>query len=302
MFTDNVISAQSLSDQLNIEVMRDFNFSYCGKIGLNLPNMLVPIESDKYLESCHKNPHITGVVCNLNLVDKLQNNIGIIVSDSPKECVNDIQEFISNLKEFQWKDFQSEIHKSAEIHPTAFIAEKNVLVGKNVKVGPNSVVHERTVIEEGASVGSCSVIGCEAFENNITTKGLKDFSQSGGVKIKRFARIFSNTCIVRATYGGFTEIGERSMIDNLVYIAHDVSIGSDVKVIGCASILGRVSIGDKTTVGTNATILNGVSIGKNCDISLGSVVTKSVEDGKRVTGNFAIPHEEFIYNLKKGKK
>ena len=41
-----------------------------------------------------------------------------------------------------------------------------------------------------------------------------------------------------------------------------------------------------------------MAIGKNCKISIGSVVTRDVEDGAQVSGNFAIEHSKFIDNLK----
>ncbi|MDA8798892.1 DapH/DapD/GlmU-related protein [Gammaproteobacteria bacterium] len=301
MFTKNTIKASSISDELKLNLKIDFEFSYCGKIALNLPNMIVPIEAKKYLNDIEKNPHIVGVVCLPEFVDAIDDSIGIITSENPKECLNIIQSHVSNLANFQWESFNSKIHNSAEIHPSACIWDEDVVIGKNVKIGPNSVVYPRSIIEDNVSIGACSVIGCDAYENNVGDDGLKEFGQSGGVLLKNASRIFSNACIVRATYGGFTEIGENSMIDNLVHIAHDVIIGKNVKVIACAEISGRVSVGDNSTIGMNATVLNGISIGKESDVSLGSVVTRNVDDGKRVTGNFAISHDEFISNLRKNK-
>ena len=34
------------------------------------------------------------------------------------------------------------------------------------------------------------------------------------------------------------------------------------------------------------------------NVTLGSVVTRTVEAGERVTGNFALPHERFIRFIK----
>lgn len=298
MFTKNTIRASSISDDLKLNLKVDFKFSYCGKIGLNLPKMIVPIESKKYLTAMKKNPHISGVVCIPDLVDEFNDDIGIIISSNPRECLNNIQSHIACLDNFQWKNFKSIINDSSKIHPSAYISEQDVVIGKNVKIGPNSVIYPRSIIEDNVSIGACSVIGCDAFENNFGEDGLKEFIQSGGVLLKNASRIFSNTCIVRGTYGGFTEIGENSMVDNLVHIAHDAVIGKNVKVIACAEVSGRVNVGDRSTIGMNATILNGISIGAGSDVSLGAVVTKDVNDGQRVTGNFAIDHTTFISKLK----
>jgi len=302
MFTKNTIQASSISADLKLDLRTDFKFSYCGKISLNLPNMLVPIESKKYLDEMKENPHISGVICMPELVDEFNDQIGVIISSNPRECLNNIQSHVACIDNFQWKSFKSIIDDSSKIHPTAYISEQDVVIGKNVKIGPNSVVYPRSVIEDNVSIGACSVIGCDAFENNFGENGLKEFIQSGGVLLKNASRIFSNTCIVRATYGGFTEIGENSMVDNLVHIAHDAVIGKNVKVIACAEVSGRVNIGDNSTIGMNATVLNGISIGTGADVSLGAVVTRDVNDGQRVTGNFAIDHAVFISKLKSERK
>jgi len=46
-------------------------------------------------------------------------------------------------------------------------------------------------------------------------------------------------------------------------------------------------------------VKNGLILGENSKVSMGAVVTKDVKDNEVVTGNFAIPHKQFIENLKK---
>lgn len=301
MFTNNTIKASQLPVGLGLKVVRDFDFSFCGKLGLDLFKMLVPIEAERFLRSLEGDPSVIAVVCKQEMAGLIRPDLGLLISDNPRECLNEIQNYISRLEGFQWTDFDSKIDPSANIHPRAWVAEKNVIIGENVSIGPNAVVHPRTTIEDDVMVGACSVIGCDAFETNLTSDGLKSFGQSGGVILRKSARIFSNACVTRASYGGFTEIGEKSMIDNLVHIAHDCKIGRNVKVIACAEISGRVLIGDNSTIGMNATIVNGITIGHDCDVSIGAVVTQSLDSGRKVTGNFAIPHEKFLSNLRKSK-
>jgi UDP-3-O-[3-hydroxymyristoyl] glucosamine N-acyltransferase len=63
-------------------------------------------------------------------------------------------------------------------------------------------------------------------------------------------------------------------------------------------IAGSVDIGEDVWIGPSAVISSGIRIGDRAAITLGSVVTRSVEAGKRVSGNFAIDHERFIQFLK----
>ena len=302
MFTNKTIKASSLTNKLSLNVKIDFDFSFCGKIDLDLPNMLVPAESEKYVKDALSNPQIVGVVCLPELEDLVEKGLGIITSDNPRECLNDIQDHISTLKDFQWKDFKSKIDSSAVIHSTAWVAQENVIIGKDVKIGPNAVVCERSIIENDVKIGSGSIIGEDAFESNITKDGLKDFGQSGGVLLKKGSRLLANVTVAKSAYGGFTEIGENSYLDNLVHIAHDCILGKNVKFTACSITGGRVKVGDNTQIGLNATILNGLEIGKDCNVSLGAVVTKNIPDGQKVTGNFAINHNDFINNLRKTRE
>lgn len=57
-------------------------------------------------------------------------------------------------------------------------------------------------------------------------------------------------------------------------------------------------IGDNVWIGPGVTITNGIEVGNKASISIGSVVTKSVNDGSTVTGNFAIDHSKFIEHMK----
>jgi UDP-3-O-[3-hydroxymyristoyl] glucosamine N-acyltransferase len=302
MFTGNKIKASRLPFNLHLNIKEDFEFSSCGKLGLSLPNMLVSIEAEKYLNALSDNPYVVGVVCRPEMANSIGKGVGVIISSKPRACLNEIQNHISQLSDFQWKTFKSIIDPQANIHPRAWVADEDVVIGKDVKIGPNVTVYPRTIIEDGVAVGAGSVVGCDAFEANLTDEGLKDFGQSGGVLLRKNSRLFSNVCVTRSAYGGFTEIGECSMLDNLVHIAHDCLIGRNVKLLACAEVSGRVIIGDGSTIGMNATILNGLTIGSNCDVSLGAVVVRDVDSGRKVTGNFAIPHNVFLTNLRRSKK
>ena len=301
MFTNKSFNASELLRTLGLNLVRDFEFAHCGKLGLSLPNMLVPIESEKYLRQLSAHSDVSGVVCTPDLVDVIEADLGIITAVRPREKVNEIQDFIAQLTDFQWESFDSKIDSSANVHPRAWVADKDVVIGKNVTIEAGAVIYPRTIIEEGVVVGPNNAIGYDAFESNPTESGLRRFAQSGGVILRRSATLLSNVCVTRAAYGGFTEIGERSMLDNLVHVAHDCIIGKDVKITACAELSGRVIVGDNSQIGMNATILNGITIGSNCDISLGAVVTKDVGSEQKVTGNFAIPHRDFLSNLRKNK-
>lgn len=95
-----------------------------------------------------------------------------------------------------------------------------------------------------------------------------------------------------------TRIGAHSKIDAQCHIGHGAQIGRSVFVAAGAVIGGNTKIGDGVWIGINATVSNRLTIGANARVSLGAVVTKNVEEGTTVTGNFAIEHAKFLENLK----
>ena len=70
-------------------------------------------------------------------------------------------------------------------------------------------------------------------------------------------------------------------------------------IVANSGIGGRVSIGEDVWIGFGATIRDGIHIGDRARTNMGSVVTRNVGTEEAVTGNFAIPHKNFIANLKK---
>ena len=123
-------------------------------------------------------------------------------------------------------------------------------------------------------------------------------AHAGGVRLGDRVELQANTCVDRAIFGGFTEIGEDTKCDNLVHIAHNVKIGRRCLLAAQAMIAGSVTIGDDVWIGPSAAVLSEITIGDGAYVTIGSVVTRNVAPGQHVTGNFAIDHDKFIVFLK----
>jgi UDP-3-O-[3-hydroxymyristoyl] glucosamine N-acyltransferase len=74
-------------------------------------------------------------------------------------------------------------------------------------------------------------------------------------------------------------------IDNLVHIAHGVTVGENSLLIANSMIGGSAKIGKNCWIAPSVSILNKNVIGDNVTIGMGAVVIRDVPDGDVVVGN-----------------
>jgi UDP-3-O-[3-hydroxymyristoyl] glucosamine N-acyltransferase len=207
--------------------------------------------------------------------------------------------------------------RGAAIHPTAVIAEtatigKDVFIGAFVCVGENSIIGDNsqilagTKIGDGVNVGGGSVLhpnvviedGCTLGDNVILHGGVvigadgfgyvqdgrkthHKFPQLGTVVIENNVEIGANTCIDRGALGE-TRIGMGTKIDNLVQIAHNVSIGKCVVIAAQTGISGSTVIEDDCVIGgqvgmgDHARVQSGAIIGSQAGVLPGKIVRPGV--------------------------
>ena len=184
---------------------------------------------------------------------------------------------------------KSVISKSASIGEYAVI-EDGVILGDDVKIGHHTVICQNVQIGDRAQIGSNSVIGTtglgfERDENNVPIR----IPHLGGVVIEEDVEIGSCVTIARGTIDN-TFIDSMVKIDDHVFIAHNVTIGSrSILVAGC-EISGSVQIGEDCWIGPLATIRDGILVGRQSIVGMGAVVVKNVANNTTVAGN---PAREF---------
>ena len=298
MFTNNLIKLSHYDKQFDLTVLRDCSFSYAAKIPTLLNLRIVPCSTEKHISQLSDYVGIVGVITLSSLQHLVPIHLGLAISADPVAASLHLHEAIASMDGFQWIDFDTRIDPSAKIHKNAIIESKNVIVGKNTSIGPGTYVKERTIIGDNCNIGEGVVVGLDALEIFEAARPRRILLQSGGVKINNNVTILSKCTVVRATFGGFTNIGEESILDVLIHVAHDVQIGKRVTVIACAEISGRCELDDDSYVGPNACIRNGVKIGKKSTVSMGAVVTQDVPDGVTVSGNFAVEHSKWLQFIK----
>ena len=142
------------------------------------------------------------------------------------------------------------IRHGAHIGPAATIFD-GVKIGHAVSIGANFIAQPGAVVgSDGFSVSTPETSGVE--------KARETLGDRGDIKVQRWSRIHSlgavqigddvelgaNTCIDRGTIRS-TMIGDRTKLDNLVHVGHNVQIGDD------CLICGQVGIARTTRIGNN---------------------------------------------------
>ena len=288
------------AQRLGIEIIRDGHFDHLGKIPTNLSNLIVPVKHEKYIRQLATNENIVGVITTADIVGSIPGFYAVAISEKPINTLYHIHDILCATPGYYWTSFETNIPADADIHPTAHVSDVDVKIGQHASIGPNATILPRTIIGDDVTIRAGVVIGTEAFEIITDDDGKSRVApQAGGVKIGNRVELQANTAVTRSIFGGFTEIGDDSCTDNLVHIAHDVSIGRRCKIAASAMISGRVHIGDDVWIGPGASISNGISIGDGAHITIGAVVIKDVGSHSRVSGNFAIDHRRFVQFIRK---
>ena len=206
---------------------------------------------------------------------------GVIV-DNPR------YEFARVVTAFFAPPVEPRLAESAKIHPSAKLGE-NVsigefsVIGANVRVGDGTIIRHHVVISDGVQIGSnClirshAVIGEEGFGFEQRPDGsYLRIPHLGSVIIGDEVEVGTATSIARGTIDA-TVIGDRTKIDDQVFIAHNCQIGCDVMIVAEAEISGSVRIRNQAWIGPNACILNGISIAERTLVGMGAVVIRSTE-------------------------
>ncbi len=176
-----------------------------------------------------------------------------------------------------------EIPSSTSIAPGVVFGGA-VTLGERVTIGPNTVLANCSV-GTGCRIGANCSIGLPGFGYEKDARGSWfRVPHVGTVVIGEDVEIGSGTCIDRGTLGS-TRILERAKIDNLVHVAHNVSVGRDSVIIANAMLGGSCTIGDGVWVAPSASLMNQLHVGDKSTIGMGAVVIRDVGDAEVVVGN-----------------
>ena len=174
------------------------------------------------------------------------------------------------------------------------------IIGPGALIGDDCVIHARVSIRERVQLGNRvivqdgAVIGSDGFGFVKQGDGTHlKIPQHADVVIEDDVEIGANTTIDRPAVGE-TRIRAGTKIDNLVQVAHGVSIGERVLFAAQVGIAGSTTIGDGAMLGGQVGVAGHVTIGKNAAAVGQSGITNSIPDGAFVSGYPAIDNREWL--------
>jgi UDP-3-O-[3-hydroxymyristoyl] glucosamine N-acyltransferase len=180
------------------------------------------------------------------------------------------------------------------IGANCFIGEQ-VTIGDDTRIYPLATIRERSVIGARVIIHSGVVIGSDGFGYDFDPKTGRHVKivHTGYVQIDDDAEVGANTTIDRGRFGR-THIGEGVKIDNLVMIAHNVSVGAHSIIVSQTGISGSTSLGRYVTLAGQVGLAGHLNIGDRATITAQSGLNKDVPAGAVLSGHHAIPIRESL--------
>jgi len=161
------------------------------------------------------------------------------------------------------------------IHPGAVICD-NVTIGKNTLIYPNCVIREECQIGANVILGPGCVIGSDGYGFDTVEGVHRKVAQIGIVVIEDDVEVGANSTIDRARFGQ-TTIKRGTKIDNLVQIAHNVTIGEHNLIVAQVGIAGSVETEENVILGAQTGVAGHLKVGKNVILAAQSGITKDIK-------------------------
>jgi UDP-3-O-[3-hydroxymyristoyl] glucosamine N-acyltransferase len=171
----------------------------------------------------------------------------------------------------------------------------DVCIGRECTVGPNAtIVHalvgDRVYLHPGVRIGQ------DGFGFAMGPAGHLKVPQLGRVIIQNDVEIGANTTVDRGANRD-TLIGEGTKIDNLVQIAHNVSVGRHCVIVSQVGVSGSTEIGDFVAIGGQAGLTGHLKIGAGAQVAAQAGVMNDIPPGERWGGSPAKPMREFMRDV-----
>ncbi|MEG0655472.1 MAG: UDP-3-O-(3-hydroxymyristoyl)glucosamine N-acyltransferase, partial [Mucinivorans sp.] len=176
------------------------------------------------------------------------------------------------------------VGNDSSIYPGSYVGDR-VQIGCGCKIFAGVKIYEDCIIGDRVTLHAGVVIGADGFGFAPMQDGTyQKIAQIGNVVIENDVEIGANTCVDRATMGS-TIVHHGVKLDNLIQVAHNVTIGQDTVIAAQVGIAGSTKVGKHVMMGGQVGIVGHIMVADNVKIGSQSGINNSIEkDGEVVFG------------------
>ncbi|MEM9938967.1 MAG: UDP-3-O-(3-hydroxymyristoyl)glucosamine N-acyltransferase [Pseudomonadota bacterium] len=268
--------------------------------------------------------HAGACFIKADVAEAFPDHVSVLIVENPRLAHVIASQAMFRLRGWTDAGNAPSIHSTANVAPGAYIGA-GAAISEGTTIGPNAVIGPGVQIGAHTNIGANASLRCALIGNNVSIlsgarigesgfgvtsspEGAVDIPQWGRVIIQDHVTIGGNTCIDR---GAFTDtiVGERSKIDNLVQIGHNVIIGRNVLMASFTGVSGSSVIGDAVMMGGRVGIADHLKIGDGAILTADAGVMTDVPAGETWGGRPAKNFRQFLREVawlqrqvKRGKK
>lgn len=249
------------------------------------PGSMTWIKGQANADLCREK--LTAVVCPPDVEVEAEVKL---ITNHPKEVFFKAVDYLDDCEKVYGIAETAVLGKDVQIGERVFIGDyccigDYVQIGDDTRIEAHVVLHGNVRIGKRCVVKAGAVIGGDGFGYSKGAHGYRKVSHHGTVMIGDDVDIGSNTCIDRGTIDD-TVIGDGVKIDDLCYIAHNVTIGNHSCIAAGSAICGSVSVGQEVYIAPHAAILNQIQVGDGAVIGMGAGVLNDIPPN---TVNVGVP-------------
>ena len=247
------------------------------------------------------------------VADYVPEGVARLICDTPRLTHARVAETLFQRRRIEHG--QPAIHPEASVHEDALVEPGVVVcagaaIGEGTRLGAYSVIGPGVQVGRNCDVGAHSSLQCALIGDHVKLaagvrigetgfgviggpSGAEDQPHFGRVILQDHVTIGANSTVDRGVFDD-TVVGERTKIDNLCQIAHNVQLGRSVVVAAFGGISGSCVIGDGAQLGGRAGVADHVNIGTGATLAAGSGVFRDIPAGAVWGGTPARPIREYM--------